>query len=467
MQRYTRSSATRNGDDKDLGESCTVADDQPLSLYFSGNSNLGDASAAAIAAAIRTINSQSKESSATLSSFTTPILGTLDFSACGVSDTGAEALALALEKAKRTCIEDLVLSSNSVTDQGASALARSIASASSSSVGRLELNGNQGVGDRGMIALAEAISSGKLNRLDIRSCHVQADGASALGKALCNTSENVQVDLSGNPIGILRGKVKKDGGKYSASRLKSKASATAAAYMSQGFGFLKKGLKEVGMDSVLGSTSGESDDEAEASMDVASDLSDPTKARCGIKALVNAFLEEIEIKGKRTTRQCIQLGLRHCCLDHSAADALAAMLVTAREYGIGLELDIRLNQVLEEEMVAALQGDNDYSAQLSEMAERHTDALEALRSARQMADEAGRSFGSQGTYYYDELDQGWDVTDVVDDNTAVSSSNDWDSDEGKSLCFYCVPSSELSLCFLQHHLTQITRWTQNTMKASY
>jgi hypothetical protein len=126
----------------------------------------------------------------------------------------------------------------------------------------------------------------------------------------------------------------------------------------------KKGLKDVGVDRILGVASVDSDDEEEkesgheAAEGDESSSSEFAKRRCGAKSVENVFLEEPDETDDATSvkEPCkVNLGLRHCFFDHSASDALAAMIVEAKErYGAEIVVDIRVNPVLEDEMVDAL-----------------------------------------------------------------------------------------------------------------
>jgi Leucine Rich repeat len=415
----------------------------PLSLSLCGNPSIGDAGAAALAAAIRTAaTSILPDDNVHEHDDGTNVFDELILSGCDIGDAGAEALALALEDAPAgcCCVKHLDLSNNRITNKGAMAIGRALTVLQSRGINpkvvSLDLSNNKEITDRGVSALATALGTGHLHSLSLRSCHVYADGAALFGKALlslmslsldCAVSQNdkkddegiivVALDLSGNPVGILRGKKGRSdskmgsgGSMYSASRIKSKATATAASYMS----LLRKGLKDVGVDALLGGSSStlESDDEADDddSKDPDGGVSskednndDPTKSPCGAKALVDSFLGQVndsdnekkkvaDDKGKGRQDMCFRLGLRHCFLDHDAADALAALVVHARDtYGIeDLSLDVSMNNVLEDEMVAALQNDekSKYDSLLTEMAERHVDIRDALLEAQQRAAEA-------------------------------------------------------------------------------
>lgn len=367
-------------------------DVSPLALSLSGNPDIGDAGAAAIAAALRTIATSGGEDS----SGTVHVLERLDLSACGIGNVGAEALALAIEDGCGARILDL--SNNQLQDEGIVALGRAIALADGDTVRVLDLSNNE-VGVAGCTALLVAMGKGRLQEVRLRSCHIHADGAEIIGKGLRSiiwqkANQELDMDLSGNPLGVLRGKDKKDGGKYSASRLKSTATATAVSYMNR----FKKGLKDVGMDNMLGGTSAESDDEEEKlsgeenSEDDDESSSEFSKKRCGAKSMANAFLKDFAEDSKSTPASTgcrVRLGLRHCFFDHEAADALAAMLVESKNrYGAELTIDVAMNPVLEDEMVHALHGQDSDDDRLHEMAERHLDMLEALKEAQERAAEA-------------------------------------------------------------------------------
>jgi Leucine Rich repeat len=440
---------------------------RPFSLHLSGNGAVGDAGAAALAAALRTlVRRHTYHSSSSSSAPSGPVvLETLDLSNCGIGDVGAEALAVALESHRSTgygpvlLIRRLNLSHNRISSIGAAALGRALQvtptqgpSGSPTTADTptpevvllgLDLSDNKDVGDKGAAGIAGAVASGRLPCVSMRSCNIYADGAAAFGTALrraavTSTNEVVEVDLSGNPLGVLRGKKKEDG-KYSASRLKSKASATAASYVNQGMSFLRKNLKDVGVDVApfLGGTSAESDDEEEkASEDSVEDEYDPSKGRCGAKAMANAFIEASDeecgsFQDRSVTR--VRLGLRHCCFDHSAADALAAMLVTARsKLNFDFDIDVTLNTILEEEMVSALEGDNVNEHLLQEMAERHQDALDALKEARSRAAQASAAAAARVRVRADgEYDAEWEaggIRPTYDDDEDDDEDDIRDSD---------------------------------------
>lgn len=406
----------------------------PLSLHFCGNPDLGDSGTAALAAAIRTVITDENTSSDV-------ILDTLDLSACEVGDAGAEALAIALESTPGMCIRHLDLSNNKISDVGAAAIAHALLSSGADGVvlESLDLSGNKDIRDQSAIVLAAAIGKGLLSCITLRSCHVLADGAAAFGKALNDLAmsksnpPSLHIDLSGNPLGVLRGKTSKDG-KYSASAIKSKATATTSAYMNMIRKGIKSGLKKgVGLP---GST-GESDDDEEARDGIGDEFGaegdlDPKNARCGIKAFANAILDDDSIDSENAypTRSVpfhCKLGLRRCFLDHSAADSLAAVLVHSQEeMGIKLAIDIGLNPVLEEDMTDAIQGDESQDILLRDMSERYHEALEALRAARERAAEAASAAAAR-IEAQAEYEAQWDAPDLGDE-LWDEEEEEWDSD---------------------------------------
>jgi hypothetical protein len=353
------------------------SDAVPLSLHLCGNADLGDAGAAALAAAIRGAKLE------------ITIFSTLDLSACNIGDAGAEALALALES-HPGCIERLILSNNKISNSGASSIARGIAEGNTK-VEWLELDNNPGIGNMGATSLADAVGKGAIRSLSLRSCEVKADGAKAFGEclkalALRQSETQVSIDLSGNPLGMLKKKKKES--------LKNKATATTASYMNFIGKQIKTGLKDVGLDSVLGTSSVESDDEEEARMGEGNGnepADEPTV--CGAKAFASAIvLSEEELHSDQPTSadsvslKC-SLGMRHCFLDQGAGDALAATIVQAKErYGIDLEVDVALNNVLEDDMVRALSGEDRDG--LEDMVDRHMEVVEAIRVAEERAAQA-------------------------------------------------------------------------------
>lgn len=389
----------------------------PLTLHLCGNEAIGDAGTAALAAAIR--SSQGI------------VMNELDLSSCEVGDAGAEALALALERVKA-----LDLSNNKITDEGAAAIGRALTEVTTS----LDLSNNHEIGDTGATEIAAALGRGVIRNVSLRSCQVYADGAKALGTALVSLSRCkqetclIRMDFSGNPLGILRGKKKSDGGKYSASNLKSKASKTTASYMNFIGRNIKSALKDTGLDAIIGNRaeSGDSDDEEEDQEDDSRHMHDASKARCGAKAFASAIVvsdfEETELELVEKSRITCHFAVRHCFLDRGGADALAAAVIQAKQrLGVELVIDARMNPVLEEEMVDALRGDDPDT--LEEMAERHMSVLETLRIAEERAVEAAAAaaarrreeaecesdYGGLDLDHFEQDDDGYDSDAKYDD----------------------------------------------------
>ena len=428
-----------------------------ISLSMARNDGIGDAGVAALSAAIRTISDKLKERSSSI------IFESLDLSGCGIGDTGAEALAIALEEYP-CCIRHLDLSHNSISDEGVAAIERALSSAcqnldeSSKSkdepmgVGTLDLSFNNDIGDQGASSLAELIKTRMVQRCILRSCHVHADGAAAFGAALKSLikrkesiSHDIEIDLSGNPIGVLRKASKSSGGsKYSATALKSKASKTTAAYMSFINKRVQKGLQDFGVTST--SETLESDDEEEERMDddgKGSSSSDASKVKCGALSFAEAYLEEDEeeesiresSQAKTSTSSpadfAIELGFRRCSLDTRAVDALAAVTQHVRSTGTTFSVDVRMNYVLEDEMVDSLKGNPDLDEYLGEMAERHLEAMEVLREAKRRAKEAAVSAAARARAEA-EVEDAWG--DIGDFGGGISEDwgdekNEWDSDQ--------------------------------------
>jgi Leucine Rich repeat len=444
----------------------------PLSLNLACNDALGDGGVAALAAAIRTVASQrrSKDNDhgdgndrttlETLEDLT--VLDTLDLSACSITDAGVEALAVALEK-HPLCVRYLDLSNNDISDEGAASLARALLVKNGDrrcgKVLTLNLSNNKRIGDRGAKELSEAFQEGCIENMILRSCHLHADGAACFGKAMRalatrrqQQTRNLSIDLSGNPLGILRKKAK-SGNKYSASALKSKATETTAAYMNLIGKTVQKGLKDLGLaESGNGLDTLESDDEEEERMGKNNDEDDDSKNKCGGLSLAEAFIVDDEEEDEENLEDTdgptclgklliIQLGLRHCSLDTRAAEALAAVLQESRKKGLSMNLtfDMRMNDVLEEDIVAALHGESEFEDKISEMAENYLDAVEVIREAQQRALEAARIARARARAET-ERDEAWGTPVGV--RASGDGWDDYDGDEWESDAHYDPPGED-------------------------
>jgi hypothetical protein len=113
-------------------------------LHLTHNEAIGDAGVAALSATIQTV---------TLKNEDVTVFEVLDLSGCGIGDTGAEALAIALEKPP-LCVCHLNLSNNQISNEGAATLGRALASDSTTQtptgrVETLDLSNNKDIGDYG------------------------------------------------------------------------------------------------------------------------------------------------------------------------------------------------------------------------------------------------------------------------------------------------------------------------------
>ncbi|KAG7349264.1 leucine rich repeat LRR-containing protein [Nitzschia inconspicua] len=411
-------------------ETGQLAKPTSLCLNLACNEAIGDGGVAALAAAVRTVSShkrrrkrkdqgevddssQSHEDDTIGEDDDPTVLETLDLSACSISDAGAEALAVALKR-HPLCVKHLDLSNNFITDEGAASLARALLEKNSDNIpGKLttlNLSNNKGIGDRGAKELSRAFQEGCVESMILRSCHLHADGAGYFGKAIRNLANQngeerirrLAIDLSGNPLGILR-KKSKPGNKYSASALKTKATETTTAYMNFIGKTVQKGLKDLGLgEGSNGIDTLESDDEEEERMGKADEEDNDSKNKCGGIALAEAFItegdqemEDSQMKNNPANADKslhIQLGLRHCCLDTRAAEALAAVLQESRRscLSFNLTFDMRMNEVLEEDIVSALHGEAGFDDKISEMAENYLDAVEVIRETQERALVAAR-----------------------------------------------------------------------------
>ena len=126
----------------------------------------------------------------------------------------------------------------------------------------------------------------------------------------------------------------------------------------------------------------------------------------------------------------MHLGLRRTFCDTAGADALAAMLVAAKdEMGgrVSIEFELALNPVVEEEAIEALYGNDD--VRLRDMAEHHTEAMEVLRRAQERAADAARVMAARRRAEM-AFDVRWgDETQVEpDEEESLDVEEEWDSD---------------------------------------
>ena len=153
-----------------LAAALSAAPTPSLHTLHAARNPLGDAGAAALAPALSRLTA-------------------LDASACGLGDAGAAALATALSAPDSRTVS-LTLSDNPLGSQGVSALADALTIAPN--LKSLALGGCPAVGDAGAAALAAALAHGAaLTSLDISGCGVGDAGVVSLAEALssCQLAE--------------------------------------------------------------------------------------------------------------------------------------------------------------------------------------------------------------------------------------------------------------------------------------
>ncbi len=362
---------------------------RPSALRFRGNKAIGDAGTVALAAALRLAKGHENENDSH------HVLEELDLSSCGVCDTGAEALALAIALNPH-CLRRLDLSNNKISDPGASALGRALIDANRCSGTIFEeiiLDNNQGITDVGAAALAEALASGSVTSISLRSCSVQAQGSAAFGKALvslanCNIQFNdVRLDLSGNHFGTQ--KIAKKRG--AAGRLRDKASTNIKFLGQSLYGAAKRFSTET-----MGITADTDDDEEIMGgliEDDEEDIYSDKLQSCGGCAFARELIDSMK---SVVAPLKISVGMRQCCLDDGAIDALSASIL-----GVGmneLSIDVSMNSA-DDSIVHELKHAKRDSSVLAEMAQRHLEFMDRVANARQRRsdsedEDAAINFGS-------------------------------------------------------------------------
>lgn len=378
---------------------------RPSVLRIGGNDAIGDAGTVALAAALRMAVGSG--------SFSRCIFDELDLSSCNVGDAGADALALALSSNPGS-LRRLDLSNNKITNAGSKSLGRALVDSFRTSgvvLEQLSLDNNSGIGDDGAAGLAEALACGAVKSISLRSCSVRAQGTAAFGRALvslanlksCDESSQFCIDLSGNNFGIKKIK-KKKGAMYSASVLRNKASTNIKSIGKSLRGAAKRFSSET-----MG-ISAESDDDEEVMDGLIDDedeeeTNDDKVQACGGRS----FAGEILMSGQNSSSQTegatlkISVGMRQCCLDDGAVDALSASIVGSNI--LELSFDVSMNSIDVAAMDALMKGERE--SKLAAMAQRHMDFLDRIADARQRqmeaADAAGaRDYEFDGSYLDDD-----------------------------------------------------------------
>ena len=427
-------------------------------LHLGGNHDIGDAGTVALAAAFRLANPSSPDSGSDTNEVdhnaNHRVIEELDLSSCSVGDAGAEALSLALAF-NPGCVARLDLSNNKVTDAGAKAIGRGLVEASRIRysrgdksplvLDRLVLDNNVGVGDEGASALAEALACGAVESISLRSCSVRADGAAAFGKVLISASKHhsnkqsvLNIDLSGNHFGTLKPK-KKKGAKYSASLIKDKA-RTNISFIGKS---IHSRLKGAGVS--MGITAESDDDEEDfnvmgglldAEDDAGSEKMLETNAICGARSFAGEILNSNDGDGASVPEKNksrfdsnsalkVSIGMRQCCLDPGAIDALSASIIGARKTGVDLALDVSMNAGVEATTQDALLGAMKGAKLLSSMANRHTEALEVIHQARRRAALASEAAAARA---HAEMELGGAIYHDDEEYPADSDYDNYDDD---------------------------------------
>ena len=313
-----------------------------------------------------------------------PVLNTLDLSSCGVADMGVRTLAIAIEGSPG-CVSNLILCNNIITDEGAIDLANGIIAGYKKSnnkcrIQSLDLSNNAGIGDDGAMALFEAVELGALCSLSLRSCSIKWQGFAGLGSTFGRMFssrnnhhaplESIEIDLSGNVLGKKEKKKKKKG-----------LSSAVSTNMMNSMNFigkrLKSGLKDVGINNIVGSSSLESDDEAEDMDSIGSELAeDQSSSRCGACEFYDSLGADLETKSTSDSNLRICLGLRMCNLDEDGINALgAACVLLGDSTKSKLCVDCTMNRdVFIEHDIIELLADGKYEDErLGEIAQTHLD----------------------------------------------------------------------------------------------
>jgi len=392
----------QSSDNTDVG---CLYEGRPSILRIGGNPAIGDAGAVALAAAFRMAASDDNNGGDGV------IMEELDLSSCNIGDVGAEAISLALA-CNPSSLKRLDLSNNKITDVGAIALGRALIESRERTSGfaldQIILDNNALIGDDGAAALAKAVSAGAVRSVHLRSCSIRAEGAAEFGKALIEIvkhsktrqfqSAQIEIDMSGNHFGISKPK-KKKGAAYSASLLRDKASSNIK--------FIGKSLQSrIKGGFGMGLTTAESDDDEEEMGNVMGEIlsddedveefdSDRLKAiaRCGARLFSSEIINrasDSSVQAKQTNddaRLQIMVGMRQCCIDDGAIDALAAAKVGARKFGTILSIDIAMNAGVDDATKAALKGGEEGEL-LSSIAERHSNEMKRILEAQERREAA-------------------------------------------------------------------------------
>lgn len=336
-------------------------------MYLCGNEGIGDSGLAAIAAALK-LAKRPKLTGETKSSLT--ILDHLDVSACHVGDIGAKALAISLQS-NPGCLKNLDLSNNFITDEGAINLATGIIAGYKKSgllqLDLLDLSNNVDIGVEGAMALFSALKCGAIRRLALRSCSIKWNGAFELGSTIAsillsdNLPDGIEIDLSGNKLGIREVKSK------------SNYADGVKKVTNMGMNWLKSSLKDAGF---VGGV--ESDDEEELLDPLGTGLvdEDQKSSKCGACAMYDGLEKNLRSSNSRSTDSTLTIGFRMCNFDDKGIDALAAIARKMfKSNGCKIHIDCSMNQTDDNDKIIdkLLKGDLNDRALIAR-AERHVES---------------------------------------------------------------------------------------------
>ena len=323
------------------------------------------------------------------------VLDILELSSCGIGDAGAKAFAIAIES-NPGCVMNLDLSNNEITDEGAIELSKGLIAGlkqmksqpkSKSKkpyiMNSINLSNNEDIGDDGAEALFDAVKCGALRCLALRSCSIKWRGAAALGTALgsiisreegafkeLQAEGEIEIDLSGNHLGKKKRKKKKD------------LTSAVSENMMNGMNFigkrLKSGLKDVGLNGLVGSSL-ESDDEAELMDAMGSKLAEEQSSslRCGACEMYENLSQELNTIDSEKDADSpfrVILNVRMCNFDDEGMNALGALCaLVGDDTTVCLCIDCSMNSGVldDEEVLSALARGEHMHQDVQDLVERH------------------------------------------------------------------------------------------------
>lgn len=293
---------------------------------------------------------------------------------------------------------------------------------------KIILDNNQ-IGDEGAEALAEAVASGAVKCLSLRSCSVRAQGSASFARAMVSLLSRAQkdaehfhinLDLSGNPLGTQKIK-KKKGAMYSANLFREKAS-TNIKFIGK---TLKGAAKRFGAETMGISVESDDDEEIMGGL-IDEELEEEEAANgellqaCGgmsfATEILRSDLDSSSQKKNVVNLPHVSIGMRQCCLGDGAIDALAALVVAAK--GWDISIDVSMNSI-EDDIVDALKRADRDSKILVSRAQCHTNFLNRIAEARQRQVDTAAAMGLRdqeiGGSLFDDDDCFYDAGSGSDD----------------------------------------------------